>query len=71
MHLTPSEKAKIERAKKLPKDPTEILLDSVVQTPSSYTAWTPSNDAPPPNSNMKAMLASLDDPSDSSEFSAR
>jgi hypothetical protein len=61
VHLTPSEKAKIERAKKLPKDPTEILLDSVVQTPSSYTAWTPSNDPPPANSNMKAMLASLDD----------
>jgi hypothetical protein len=63
VHLTPSEKAKIERAKKLPKDPTEILLDSVVQTPSSYTAWTPSNDPPPQNNQMKAMLASLDDPS--------
>jgi hypothetical protein len=61
MHLTPAEKAKIERAKKLPKDPTEILLDSVVSTPSSYTAWTPSNDAAPPPTAMKAMLASLDD----------
>merc|ERR1719326_2324306 len=44
-------------------DPTEILLDSVVQTPSSYTAWTPSNDPPPQNNAMKAMMASLDDPS--------
>ena len=32
--MTPAEKAKIERAKKLPKDPTEILLDSVVTTPT-------------------------------------
>jgi len=59
--MTPAEKAKLARAKKLPKDPTEILLDSVVTTPSSYTAWTPSDDAPPPSAAMSNMLHSLDD----------
>merc|ERR1719484_107221 len=60
--MTPAEKAKIERAKKLPKDPTEILLDSVVTTPTSYTAWQPSNDPAPAPNNMKAMLKELDGP---------